>query len=536
MTQKSSKRRAALLVDNLRLCRWQSAALEAAGDVVEIVMVLNCQNTKAKRNVPKHLLYYILNFWSLKTPLTRKKAERFPNCQVINFSADQTGDWQSLPDSVCEELKRHNIDVVIKFGMGLLYQREEISLPPILSYHHGDPSKYRGRPAGFYEILLGERTTGIIVQALSNKLDAGEIFAFAESRVINFSYRKTAIEFYSNSPPLLSKALTNLFAGSPLEKDTGGKNYGLPSNVQVLSFVLLLIMNAFKRIGYGLFIEKRWKVATARNTLSLNRKEVISSRNFVEVPISSKYNFYADPFISADGKKIRLEALDNKTGLGDILQIDAFDYSKQQRIFSGEHFSYPFSFSYARREYVLPEVASHSAPYFCEPHRPNQKHFLKGLESMRIVDATMYFVDENWFLFFGENHNAHTMLNLWVADSPYDVFAAHPLSPIVMSPLEARMGGAVISYEDRILRFGQNNSGAYGDSLAIMHLTTLSATSYAEKKVGEIFIDKFHGPHSIGFSSDMESIVFDYYKNEFSFMAGVRRIKGRLHKALNERA
>ena len=104
MTQKSSKRRAALLVDNLRLCRWQSAALEAAGDVVEIVMVLNCQNTKAKRNVPKHLLYYILNFWSLKTPLTRKKAERFPNCQVINFSADQTGDWQSLPDSVWRSL------------------------------------------------------------------------------------------------------------------------------------------------------------------------------------------------------------------------------------------------------------------------------------------------------------------------------------------------------------------------------------------------------------------------------------------------
>ena len=24
---------------------------------------------------------------------------------------------------------------------------------PILSFHHGDPSKYRGRPAGFYEIL-----------------------------------------------------------------------------------------------------------------------------------------------------------------------------------------------------------------------------------------------------------------------------------------------------------------------------------------------------------------------------------------------
>lgn len=532
MTQKSSKKRAALLVDNLRLCKWQSDALKAASDMVEVVMVLNCQNTTTKKNIRKHSLYYFLNFFALRNHLTRKRVEQFPNRSVINFSADYAGAWQYLPASICEELKRENIDVVIKFGMGLIHLSEDTLLPPILSYHHGDPSKYRGRPAGFYELLHGEKTTGIIVQALSNELDAGVIFAFAESRVTNFSYRKTAIELYSNSAPLLSKALANLFSGSPLEKDTGGKNYRLPSNIQVIGFVLLLTLNALKKIVYGLFIEKRWKVAATRNTLSLSQGEVISSRYFAEVPISKKYNFYADPFISADGKKIRLEALDNKTGLGDILQIDADDYSTQKVILSGEHFSYPFSFSYAGKEYLLPEVASHSAPYFCDPHRPNQRHFLRGLESMRIVDATMYFIDENWFLFFGEKHNAHGILSLWVADSPYDVFTPHPQSPIVMSPSEARMGGAVINYGDRILRFGQNNSGVYGESLAIMQISSLTTTSYAENKLGEVFIDNFHGPHSIAFSSDMKSIVLDYYSHEFSLLAGVRRIRGRFRRPL----
>ena len=381
MNQKNSKKRAALLVDNLHLCKWQSDALGATGDIVEIVMVLNCQNTKIKRDVRKYLFYYILNFLSLKIPATRKRAEQFPSSRVINFSADHTGDWQSLPASVCEELERSNIDVVIKFGMGLLHINEDSSLPPILSYHHGDPSKYRGRPAGFYEILRGEKTTGTIVQALSNKLDAGEIFAFSESKVTNFSYRKTAIELYSNSPPLLSKALANLFAGSPLDKDTAGKNYRLPTNMQVIRFVLLLMWNAFKKISYGLFIEKRWKVAITKNSLSLSRSEVMSSRYFAEVPIKKNYNFYADPFISEDGRKIRLEALDNKTGLGDILEVDMEDHSIDKMLLSGKHFSYPFSFGYEGREYLLPEVASHSAPFFFDLNRPSQKHFLKGLRA-----------------------------------------------------------------------------------------------------------------------------------------------------------
>ena len=33
--------------------------------------------------------------------------------------------------------------------MNLLRIDENLKLPPILSFHHGDPSKYRGRPAGF---------------------------------------------------------------------------------------------------------------------------------------------------------------------------------------------------------------------------------------------------------------------------------------------------------------------------------------------------------------------------------------------------
>ena len=60
------KKRAAVLLDDHQISKWQLAALEAASESIEIVLVLNCQNTKTKKNYSKHFLYYLLNILSLK--------------------------------------------------------------------------------------------------------------------------------------------------------------------------------------------------------------------------------------------------------------------------------------------------------------------------------------------------------------------------------------------------------------------------------------------------------------------------------------
>ena len=525
------KKKAALLVDNLHLTSWQQAALEDASESIEIVLVLNCQNTNAKKNYFKNFLYYALNILSLRNHLTRKEKICFPHLEVISFDSIYEGAWQAFPLSIYDCLGSEKIDLVIKFGMSLLRVDEEKSPPPILSYHHGDPSKYRGRPAGFYEILNGEKLTGIIVQRLSNELDAGVIYAFAQSKVVNFSYKKTALNFYANSAPLLNKAVNNLSNNKKIELSVKGNNYRLPSNIKVIQFVSLIMTNAVRKLLHGLFFEKRWKVAVTSNSLNLDNNEVLTSQDFKVVPITKKYNFYADPFFSEDGTKIRLEALDNKTGLGDILEIDTNDFSIQKEIFSGEHYSYPCSFIYQGEEYVLPEVASHSAQYICKTDDVlRQKNFLEGLENKRIVDATLLLKDEVCYLFFGENKTAHTVLNLWISDSPFGVFKSHPMNPIAVSPSDARMGGKVLNNAGKLIRFGQNNAGEYGESLAVMEIINLSQDVYEERQIGTVTIDNLKGPHIIGFNSDMSQVLIDYYNNEFSFLAGVRRIKAKLRK------
>ena len=45
------KLRAALLVDSLRISRWQLEALEVAQEAIDVVLVLNCKNTSNKKAI-----------------------------------------------------------------------------------------------------------------------------------------------------------------------------------------------------------------------------------------------------------------------------------------------------------------------------------------------------------------------------------------------------------------------------------------------------------------------------------------------------
>tara|TARA_B110000503_G_scaffold13210_1_gene17977 strand:+ start:272 stop:1846 length:1575 start_codon:yes stop_codon:yes gene_type:complete len=523
------KLRTAIIIDQLRAEKWMLDALNEASDQLEIIYVLNCVNSKTKRKWIENFFYYILNFLSLKNNQTKKQSLPDNNAKIINFESDYIKNWQTIPVNIIQKLLDKKIEVVIKFGMGLLKIDEKLSQCNVLSFHHGNPSKYRGRPAGFYEILNGEKKSGVIVQKLNNELDAGTVYAFAESKVFNYSYKKTAHNFYSISKYLLRIAINNLKNDSQIEISKNGKNHYLPSNLIVLMFVYKMISNLLKKIIYGLFFEKRWRVAVSDNQLKFNGVEVISKGSLKEVPITSNYNFYADPFFSLDGKLIRLEALGNKSGIGDILEVNLEDMNKQRVMMTGKHYSYPYSFVYKDNEYLMPEVASHSSQYVFSLDSNKESHIIiKGLENKRIVDATLYQKDGWWYLFFGLNQNAHNVLNLWISSDLSNPFKPHPNSPICISPVMARMGGSIKLINNRILRFGQNNEGEYGESLSVIEIKKLTPTSYMETHHGSIFMENAKGPHSLNLSPDLSKIVVDYYENKFSFLAGFRRLKAKL--------
>lgn len=531
--------RIGVIVDNMRVAQWQANALETiAGD--STFVVYNCETSPPARRRMSHALYYLLNMATVRNPLTR--SVELPRSMRVertrSFQATDGGLWQSLPHDVLDCIAADDVGVIVKFGMGLLRvpPPEQLNVP-ILSYHHGDPKRFRGRPAGFYEILQGERTVGQVVQRLSNNLDSGEIVAAAETRVTPHSYRATLMDAYRASPMLLRRAIENVRAGQQVGESEKGRVYRLPRNPTVLRFVAGRVGSLLRRLAYGATVEKRWEVATATLAGELSLDQIIEAlgdeRRWTCVPAPAGSRFLADPFFGPSGELL-VECLSSRSGRGEIIEVD--DHSNR-RLSQGEgHFSYPAVLSAGERTWVVPEVASWSPPvaYPLAGAEFGEHIELQIPGSPRLLDPTPLQRPEGVFLFANVAGEGPFVLRLWTADAIDAQFAEHPCSPIRLSPAGGRMAGIPFVSGGKLIRVGQEFRREYGDGLCFFEVTKLSRKEYAERMVREFRFSSRRGPHTLNVRNG--KIAFDSYREVRTAAAGWRRLRERLSRQRKQRS
>jgi len=217
-----------LIVDSDSIDRWQFDAVANCSDIVEINTIIYCQNSQSKKNFLKHALYYLLNLLSIRNRQTTQVAWSkltSTSSQIVKFNCQQTGNWQTIDVTTQEKLAEKNLDLIVKFGMNLLKDPNLLRAKyGVLSFHHGDPTKFRGRPAGFYELKQHADEIGAVVQELSNHLDAGQMRAFGKYQIFAHSYRRTLEALYANSASLLRQAILNCLDERTLNIVPTGKN------------------------------------------------------------------------------------------------------------------------------------------------------------------------------------------------------------------------------------------------------------------------------------------------------------------------
>lgn len=149
-----------------------------------------------------------------------------------------------LPEYVVSALA--DVDVAIRFGFGIL-KGDVLTAPShgILSYHHGDISEYRGRPAGFYEFIHDSPTAGVTVQQLSEDLDAGTVVAMTTCDIEDASsLREVRSKQFAASPPLLSEAVRRLTIGPlPEQPETFGPLYSTPRALEISKYLSKRVKN-----------------------------------------------------------------------------------------------------------------------------------------------------------------------------------------------------------------------------------------------------------------------------------------------------
>jgi hypothetical protein len=520
----------ALLIDSSTVAQWQAEAIrQIHADTT--FLVYNCTNSKPGRRLLRHGPYYVLNLLSLRSDWTRKVpiAQAVDSVRPNDFECASEGGWEKLPRELISTIERDRPDMIVKFGMGLLKVPDAQQLRiPILSFHHGDPRSFRGRPAGFYEMLHGEAVVAQIVQILSNRLDAGRVVAIAETKVRRHSYRATMREAYAVSPLLLPKAVRAVMDGRTLDIGPAGKIYRLPHPLTVLRFALQRSWAKLAWLAYGALIEKAWQVAeTPRSTSPEVLTDLFPASGSWRVePTPRGYLFVADPFYHPAADGILVEAFKLDTGLGEILHLS---HEPPRRLLAGRgHFSYPATFRSEGKIFLVPETCKWSPPTLFEldGSKAVETGLLKLPYPCRLVDPTLFERDGTTYLFANLPTEAGTVLRLWTSKSVLEPFEEHPDSPILISPAGARMGGAIIECDRALYRVGQDGRHQYGDGIILFRIDQLSPSEYREQNVRTLRFKDVHGPHTLNLARDR--MVFDFYRNRFALLAGFRRLRGQL--------
>lgn len=516
--------RIGVIVDGGSLAAWQAEALRRLGPDV-VLTFYDCVNMQARPRQVRHYPYYLLNLLSLKTPVNRQQPLA-GDARRHAFQCLHEGMWQRLPADLIERFEADGVELIVKFGMGLLRVPDDLALP-ILSYHHGDPRRFRGRPAGFYELLSGGDVVGQIVQRLSNRLDAGAVLAYAESRIQPHSYRGTMQAAYRLSPLLLGPAIRNALSGAELDISAEGKVTRLPSTFLVARFAAQRAGALARRLLYGGVAEKSWRVAVAPAVRAFPVEgDFPDPRTWDQLPVPPGYRFLADPFFHPRDGTILAEALNGRSGLGEILALDGDNH---RALLGGGHFSYPAAFEEGGRLHLLPEMSDQEPQrlFRLEGGGVEPGALLDLPDGARLLDPTPVSWQGRHYLFANRAEEGPAVLRLWSAESLAGRFTEHPDSPVCLSPAGGRMGGLLFERDGKLYRLGQDGRRDYGDGLLLFRVEELTPERYREQLVREIRCPQgLKGPHTLNLQGGR--LLFDYYRDRLAPLAGVRRVRARL--------
>lgn len=243
--------------------------------------------------------------------------------------------------------------------------------------------------------------------------------------------------------------------------------------------------------------ESQWAIGIYRGTSPFEltapvavSNPVLSAAQVTDVPA----RFVADPFlIQKDATWFMFfEVFNAAAGHGDIALATSADGRDWQyrRVVLDEpfHLSYPYVFAWDGAYYLIPESAqARAVRLYRAAEFPTRWTFVQTLLSDdAFTDPSIVRYRGRWWLFAATHPATNATLNLYSADRLEGPWRAHPKNPIVRDdPHRARPAGRVVAIGDRVFRFAQDDAPRYGLQVWAFEITTLTATEYAEQRVGE---------------------------------------------------
>jgi len=469
------------------------------------------------------LLFHLYQRWDRRhiVPSTDPDAEvdcstRFENIESISVIPMRKRFVHRFPSDAIEFIRDRNLDVLIRFGFNIL--RGDILAAArygIWSYHHGDGDFYRGGPPQFWEIVERNPLSGVMLQVLTEDLDAGTVLYkgwFATQP--GLSWACNCVQSYWGASTFVIQKLRELhqFGWERLSREAmrgapyrGRKPiYRAPTNTQMLSWLgPVLFRKSWRRLVRRPKLE-HWRLAV-RSGGSLiagsTHSPELSGFRWIESPPG---RFYADPFmIEKDGRLwVFFEDFDYATNRGRISCAELGNDGAFEPVPVLErpyHLSYPCVFRADNNLFMIPETGENGTVelYRCTRF-PDRWMLETTLLKIPAVDSTVWEDAGIFWLFVTLEEPRGHGIQLWLfsASTLTGTWTPHPANPISTDIRKSRGAGGIFRYNGKLLRPSQDCSGHYGRRFTLNEIVALDGDRYEEKAC--VTVDPIWAPGLVG--------------------------------------
>jgi hypothetical protein len=450
------------------------------------------------------------------------------NAPILSISPFQKKYSDYFLEEDISKIKAYQPDIILRFGFRIL--RGEIlkaSTLGVWSFHHGDNQFYKGGPPAFWEVILKQETTGVILQRLSEKLDDGQILYKSFSQTDPLSVQRNANKNFWISSFIIARVIRQIktmgledWEESLLTLQVNEiKEIPLlspPGSWAMTKFWLNLLHRNLKRKLAELDKKPYWELLVARNTASgFSNPNKITFQN-IQPPKNklSKGSFWADPFpLEKAGKTwVFFEEFHGTSQKGKIVAAEwnGENLSDPQPVLEENwHLSYPFIWEENNETYLIPESGEAYKTFIYQAiDFPLQWKKIGVLMEGEAYDPTILKVDDVYWLFVNQRPHAGTsaFVELYAYHSPSlinPVWTPHALNPIISDVRCARPAGRIFERNGKLYRPAQDSGLRYGHRIKIQEILKLTPTEYFEKTVEILSPDaskKMLGTHTFNFT------------------------------------
>ncbi len=505
--------RLGIICNGYSLEQWQADCVQRLLDsglsrlVLLVVDDGSCKPSSSLRAQPfKRWLYTLYRrTWFSKAP--RKSVDMntvFSHVSTVRPRITLKGKFsQYFDNESLDAIREHDLDFILRFGLNII--RGSILEVPrygVWSFHHDDEMKYRGSPAGFWEIYLGDPVTGAMLQRLTDRLDGGIVLKRGYLSTINHSYLANLESIYCESATWPVQVCRDILNGNAEYFQVKpslptAPIYYPPGNTQMLRFLAILAWNKLCHGFRKRFMEYQWNIGLVRD--SIERFIDPAYKPDIEwLPDLPRGKFYADPFplFGQHKDKVMFESFDYGKGKAEIACGTCRNSSDKFRIHSVQnamavqtHLSYPHTFEYEGVVYCIPETYQTNRVVLYRavelPYHWEEEAVL--IQDMAAVDATVFRHEGTWWMFctdrnWGSKHN----LFIFHSEKLTGPWKAHDGNPVKTDVRSSRPAGTPFVHEGSLYRPAQDCSWTYGGRIAINRVTLLSEREFVEEAVAQV--------------------------------------------------